>query len=396
MRWATYMILVASSFASACHGPPITEATPDGGSAGSVGGAGTAGSGGAGTGTAGAGTGGRGGNGGTAANACGRCDTPCRDGICELAVVRTSQSTVYSSATSTALNGGRLYFVVGTGVRVLSISTGGGPEMELYAYHDCSNCRLSVAVDDADVFFAGQNTGGMNSILAVPKGGGNVRTVCTTPSAVPSALTLEGNYVYYSRADEGIERCPKAGGATMVAATFASATSPTQVARMSSRPGAIVFGDSATGVVRRLDTNMLTTKTIGITANPEPTTPDGVCDAIDDGTLAYWVLCGWNYTLYAEGGVNTPMERGSALGGGDPNAIFDEYGSVGLDGGYIYFTEAGFLNRVLNPGGTVEPRARLSDAQGYVIKALIVGFDDTYVYLARANMGDGAIYRVVK
>src|SRR5205823_11585815 len=100
---------------------------------------------------------------------------------------------------------------------------------------------------------------------------------------------------------------------------------------------------------------------------------------------------------YAETGiVNTPTELGSALGGGDPNAIFDQYGSAGVDGNYVYFTEAGFLDRVPKTGGTVEARAKLSDGQGYSIKALIVGFDDRYVYLARANTGDGGIYRVIK
>jgi hypothetical protein len=302
-----------------------------------------------------------------------------------------------SSATSVVLNDGRLYFVVGPGVQVLSIATGGGPEMELYPHHDCSGCQLSLAVDGADVFFAGQNVASTNAILAVPKAGGAVRTVCLTPDAVPIALTLEGDFVYYNRADTGIERCPKAGGTTMHAATAGSAAVPSVVIRMTSRPGAVVWGDRESGVVRRLDTNGLTTQVLGVTANPEPTTPVGVCDAVDDGTLAYWILCGWAYTLYAENGVNMPMERGSALGGGDPNAIFDQYGSVGLDGGYIYFTEAGFLDRVPKGGGTVEARARILDGNNqFPVKALIVGFDDRYVYLARANMGDGAIYRVVK
>jgi hypothetical protein len=303
-----------------------------------------------------------------------------------------------SSATSVALNNGRLYFAVGPGVEVSSIAAAGGPEMELYPYHDCSNCLLSVAVDDADVFFAGQNIGGTNAILAVPKAGGDVRTVCTTPDAIPGELTLEGDYVYYLRVDTGIERCLKAGGSTMHAASVGSAQSPNVVIRMSSRPGAVVWGDRDTGVVTRLDTNGLTSKVVGVTLNSGPTTyPVGVCDAIDDGTVAYWVWCAVPYNVYTEGAsVNSPAQLATAFGSGDPNAIFDQYGSIGLDSGYIYFTEAGFLDRVPKGGGTTEARARLRDGQDNPVKALIVGFDDRYVYLARANMGDGAIYRVVK
>jgi hypothetical protein len=362
------------------------------------------GTGGAATGTGGpsAGTGGHGGQGGTAgtgANACLRCDTPCTDGVCDLALIRASTSTsLQSSATSVALNDGRLYFVVGPGIEVSSIAAAGGPETELYPYHDCSNCLLSVAVDDADVFFAGQNVAGTNSILAVPKTGGDVRTVCMTPQALPGELTLEGDYVYYLRVDTGIERCPKAGGTTMHAASVGSAQSPNVVIRMSARPGAVVWGDRDTGVVTRLDTNALTSKVVGVALNSGPTTyPVGVCDAIDDGTLAYWIWCAVPYNVYVEGAsVNAPMQVATALGGGDPNAIFDQYGSISLDGAYVYFTEAGFLDRVPKGGGTVEARARLRDAQGNPIKALIVGLDDRYVYLAKANMGDGAIYRVAK
>jgi hypothetical protein len=390
---------------SACHGAPITEV--DGGSPGSGGGSGTAGAGGAGAGTAGVGgrgTGGRGGSGGaagTGANACLRCDTQCQDGLCDLAVVRTSQSVVNSSATSVALNDGRLYFVVGTlaptGIQVLSVGVEGVGETELYPRHDCSNCQLSVAVDATDVFFAGLN-GTTPAILAVPKVGGNgtARVVCVTPDAVPIALTLEGDNVYYMRADAGIERCPKAGGATMRAVNVGSAQSPNVVIRMSSRPGFLLWGDRDTGVVTRLDTNALTKQVLGVTMNPEQSGPYGVCDVVDDGTAAHWILCAWPYIVYFEGGPNMPMERARGLGGGDPNAIFDQYGSVAMDGGYVYFTEAGYLNRVPKTGGTVEARARMFDASAYAIKALIVGFDDRYVYLARANQGDGAIYRVIK
>jgi hypothetical protein len=328
-----------------------------------------------------------------------RCETPCRNGLCDLAVVHTSQTNVYSSASSTVLNDGRLYFVVGTGVRVLSIAAGGGPETELVPYRDCSGCRLTLAVDGTDVYFASMNAGNQHSILAVPKGGGTApRTVCVTTSAVPSALTLEGNYVYYVRADTGIQRCLKAGGGTtMTAATVGSAQSPNVVVRMSSRPGFLLWGDRDTGVVTRLDTNLLTKEVLGVTMNAAANYPYGVCDVVDDGTRAYWVLCSWAYNLYAEGaGPNMPMERGSALGGGDPNAIFDEYGSVGLDGDYVYFTEAGLLNRVPKAGGPVEARARMVDSSNFTIKAVIVGFDDRYVYLAYANQGNGAIYRVIK
>jgi len=94
--------------------------------------------------------------------------------------------------------------------------------------------------------------------------------------------------------------------------------------------------------------------------------------------------------------VNSPKTLGSAFGSGDPNAIFDQYGSVGVDGNYVYFTEAGFLDRVPKTGGSVEARANLTDGSGNFIKALIVGFDTTYVYLARASTGDGGIYRVAK
>jgi hypothetical protein len=422
VRWAESILVAGLIAVSACHGATITEGDAGSpgqgggsgaGAAGRGGASGTAGTGGGASGTTGtggatAGTAGRGGsssgNGGSAgANACSRCETPCRDGVCDLALVRsTTTSVVNSSATSVALNDGRLYFVVGPGVQVLSVPAGGGPEAELYPHHDCSNCQLSLAVDGADVFFAGQNVAGANEILAVPKSGGDgtARVVCPTPSAFPIALTLEGDYVYYARADTGIERCPKAGGATMHVATAGSPQSPNVVIRTSSRPGAVLWGDRDTGVVTRVDTSMPslpTSKVVGIMLNPEQTYPGGVCDVVDDGTQAYWVLCGWPYNVYVESGVvNSPTMRAVALGGGDPNAAFDQYGSIGLDSGYIYFTEAGFLDRVPKGGGTVEARARLADGQGNVLKALIVGFDDRYVYLARAITGDAAIYRVVK
>src|SRR5262249_21527014 len=203
-----------------CRGPRVRGANPDGGfagrgggpgaagtaggsgSTGTAGGSGAVGTGGAVTGTGG-GRGGQGGTAGTSANACSRCETPCKDGVCDLALIRsTASSSIQSSATSVALNDGRLYFAVGPGVEGSSIAAAGGPEMELYPYHDCPNCLLSVAVDDADVFFAGQNVAGTNSILAVPKtGGGAVRTVCMTPQAIPGELTLEGDFVYYVRVD---------------------------------------------------------------------------------------------------------------------------------------------------------------------------------------------------
>jgi len=373
------------------------------GTGGSGAGGSTVGTGGSTVGTGGstAGRGGSGGTGGTTVNACDRCDTRCKDGVCDLAVVRTSTSLVDSSATAVALNDGRLYFMegssaTGSGIHILSIATGGGPEMELYPYHDCSNCTLSLAVDGTDVIFAGQNIAGINTIQAVPKaGGGSVRNVCTT-QAFPLALALDGDSVYYVRSDTGIERCPKAGGTTSHVFSVGSGASPNIVIRMSSRPGAVVWGDRDTGVVTRIDTNMQTGKVVGISLN-NSVYPGGVCDAVDDGTTAFWVLCGWPYTAYTQGAtVNSPKTLGSAFGSGDPNAIFDQYGSVGVDGNYVYFTEAGFLDRVPKTGGSVEARANLTDGSGNFIKALIVGFDTTYVYLARASTGDGGIYRVAK
>jgi hypothetical protein len=392
-----------------CHGPPIGEAIgEDGGTPGQGGGSGAGGTGGAGAGiggtsagAAGTGTGvggtgagvggtgtGRGGAGGSgAANACARCETPCTDGVCDVAELRRGAGSTQLDAMAVALDGDRLYFAVGSGVEVRSIAKQGGGETTLYPNHDCTGCELVVAVDDADVFFVGQNIAGTNAVLAVPKGGGAVRTVCPTPSASPGQLTLEGPNVYWYRQDTGVERCPRAGGNSSPVASSSGIA-----LRMASRPGGVVWANRDTGVVTRVDTGTLATRVLGVTANTEPTFAPGVCDVVDDGTLAYWVLCAWPHTVYAEGTGNTPAAVGRALSG-TASGSFDQYGSIGVDGSYIYFTEAGLLNRVPKAGGSVEPRAWVTDATGNVFKGRIVGFDDRYVYLQRSG---ASLYRVVK
>jgi hypothetical protein len=224
-------------------------------------------------------------------------------------------------------------------------------------------------------------------VLAVPKGGGDVRTVCTTANHTPGQLALEGSDVYWYGGTNGIERCPKAGGASTAAA---SATG--NILRTASRPGGVVWATSDTGVVTRLDTSTLTPHVLGVTLDAQPTVYPGVCDVVDDGTLAYWVLCSWPHIVYVEGAGNTPAELGRALAGTGPGTS-DDYGSIGVDGNYVYFTEIGLLNRVPKTGGSVEPRAAVVDQNHDAIRARIIGFDDRYVYLHRRG---GWLYRVVK
>jgi hypothetical protein len=386
-----------------CHGAPIHEAGPDGGTAGRGGGSGAAGtgSGGMGTGTGGMGTGsgGAGGAGGSA-GACARrsCDTPCTNGVCDVALLRTGGTSSQFDTMAAAVDGDRLYFAIssgtGSGLEVKSMPKQGGQEQSLFQQINCAPqggaapCELTVVVDDADVFFTGLNPASTTAVLAVPKGGGDVRTVCSTGNKTPGQLALEGSDVYWYRGANGIERCSKAGGGASTPAISATGN----VLRTASRPGGVVWATSDTGVVTRLDTSTLSTSVLGVTLNSQPTVYPGVCDVVDDGTLAYWVLCSWPHIVYVEGTGNNPSELGRALAGTGPGSS-DDYGSIGVDGNYVYFTEIGLLNRVPKTGGPVEPRAAVVEQNNGTIKARIIGFDEKYVYLQRHG---GYLYRVVK
>jgi hypothetical protein len=309
-----------------------------------------------------------------------------------VALLRAGGATSQLDTMAAALDGDRLYFAIGDGIEVRSLPKQGGDEQILYPRHNCSPqpgaapCELTVAVDDADVFFTGLNIASTTAVLAVPKGGGDVRTVCTTANDTPGQLALEGPDVYWYRGDE-LERCPKAGGdaSPVVPATGS-------VLRTASRPGGVVWATSDTGIVTRVDTSTLNTRVLGVTLNSQPTIYPGVCDVVDDGTLAYWVLCSWPHIVYVEGTGNTPSELGRALAGTGSGSD-DDYGSIGVDGDYVYFTEVGLLNRVPKAGGTVEPRAWVVDQNRDTIRARIIGFDERYVYLHRRG---GWLYRVVK
>jgi hypothetical protein len=315
--------------------------------------------------------------------------------VAQLRAGGTSSQVDYMAAT---LNGDRLYFAisyggVGSGVEVKSIPKQGGPEQSLFQQLDCSPqagaapCELTVVVDDADVFFTGLNPASSTAVLAVPKGGGGVRTVCTTGTSTPGQLALEGSNVYWYRGANGIERCPKAGGASIPAAAATGG-----ILRTTSRPGGVVWATNDTGVVTRVDTSTLNTSVLGVTVNTQTTFYPGVCDVVDDGTLAYWVLCSWPHIVYVEGTANNPSELGRALAGTSSGST-DDYGSIGVDGNYVYFTEVGFLNRVSKTGGPVEPRGAVVDQNRGTIKARIIGVDEKYVYLHRRG---GYLYRVVK
>jgi hypothetical protein len=370
-----------------CHGAAIREAGGDGGAAGQGGGSGAAGGGGSGATGAGAG-------GSAGANACSRCETPCTDGVCDVAQLRAGGTSTQIDQMAAALDGDRLYFAIGYGLEVRSMPKQGGQEQILYPHHaDCSPqpgaapCELTVVVDDADVFFTGLNVASTTAVLAVPKGGGDARTVCTTANRTPGQLALEGSDVYWYRGANGIERCPKAGGDSTPVATATGS-----VLRTASRPGGVVWATSDTGIVTRVDTSTLNTRNLGVTMNSQPTSSPGVCDVVDDGTLAYWVLCSWPHIVYVEGTGNMPAELGRALAGTGPGTS-DDYGSIGVDDNYVYFTEIGRLNRVPKTGGSVEARAAVVDQNHDTIKARIIGVDDRYVYLHRRG---GWLYRVVK
>src|SRR5262245_47102181 len=152
----------------------------------------------------GAGTGGRGSGGSGGENACARCETPCTDGVCDLMELHAGSGIARLGTMAAAFDGERLYLADGDGVEVLSIPKQGGQQTVLYPNHPCTTslCMMTVAVDDADVFFAGPNTAGTetDAVMAVPKGGGNVRTVCTTSGSL-NQLALEGPNVYFDGPD---------------------------------------------------------------------------------------------------------------------------------------------------------------------------------------------------
>ena len=145
-------------------------------------------------------------------------------------------------------------------------------------------------------------------------------------------------------------------------------------------------------MVTRVDTGTLTTRVLGVTTNTQPTFMPGVCDVVDDGTLAYWIFCSWPYVVFVEGTGNTPTELARAIAGTGSSTTL-QYGSIGVDGNYVYFTEMGILNRVPKTGGSVEPRAWVVDQNHDEIQARIIGFDERFVYLYRKG---GGLYRVVK
>jgi hypothetical protein len=385
-----------------CHGPPVHEVGDDGGAAGQGGGSGAAGTGSggvsSGTGGIGAGRGGAGGVGGSAgANACARCESPCRDGVCDVVQLRAGGTSVQVDFMAAALDGDRLYFAISvpisSGVEVRSMPKQGGQEQVLFTQQNCSPqpgaapCELTVVVDEADVFFTGVNVASTTAVLAVPKGGGAVRTVCTTANKTPGQLALEGSDVYWYRGANGLERCPKVGGASSPAAAATGS-----ILRTASRPGGVVWATSDTGIVTRLDTGTLYPRVLGVTLNSERNAYPGVCGVVDDGTLAYWVLCSWPHIVYVEGTGNTPAELGRALSGTSPGTS-DDFGSIGVDDNYVYFTEIGLLNRVPKTGGSVEPRAWVVDRNHDTTKAWILGIDERYVYLHERG---GWLYRVVK
>ena len=243
-----------------------------------------------------------------------------------------------------------------------------------------------MAVDDADVFFTGLNPASTTAVLAVPKGGGDVEPSARRPTPRRASSRSKAR-TFTGTGDNGFERCPKAGGGSNPVASASGS-----VLRTASRPGGVVWATSDTGIVTRVDTRTLTTRVLGVTLDSQPTASPGVCDVVDDGTLAYWVLCSWPHIVYVEGTGNTPAELGRALAGTGPGTT-DDYGSIGVDGDYVYFTEIGRLNRVLKSGGSVEPRASVVDQNHAAIRARIIGFDDRYVYLHRRG---GWLYRVVK
>jgi hypothetical protein len=411
------LLLVLVVVVSACQGPPV-GANLDGGpqgQGGGSGGVGTGGGGGRGGSTGGSASGAGGspsgaggsasgaggsasGAGGSAAgaggaNACSRCETPCTDGLCDLQVVHPNGGGSLA-ATSVALDATSLYFAVGPGVEVRSIPKQGGAETILYPQNqDCSNCVLSVAVDDTSVYFGSMNAAQALVIMSVPKTGGPAKSIVSTVG-YPGELAVDATNVYWYRQEAGVERAPKAGGGSpMTAATAMGIVLGTSLWGTS-----LAWGDRDTGVVTRLDTGTLETRNLGVTTTTDVNNvyPIGVCDVTNDGTSAYWILCGWPYTVYTEGTGNSPHMIGQALASGaNGQAIFDEYGSIGIDGDYVYFTESGLLDRVPKAGGDVEARASVTDASGYAFQARIVGFDQKYVYLANNQTGSG-LYRVVK
>jgi hypothetical protein len=365
------------------------SASGAGGSASGTGGS-ASGTGGSASGTGGSasGTGGAGG-----ANACSRCETPCTDGLCDLQVLHPASGGSLAP-TSVAMDANNIYFAVGPGVEVRSIPKQGGQETILYPQNqDCSNCVLTVAVDDTNVYFGSMNAAQALVIMSVPKTGGAAHTVVPTVGYA-GELVVDGTNVYWFRQDAGVQRAPKAGGGSVTTA----ATAMGIVLRMSLWGTTIAWGDRDSGVVTRMDTGTLDPRNLGVTTTTDPNDvyPYGVCDITNDGTSAYWILCGWPYTVYTEGTGNSPHMLGQALASGaNGTAIFDEYGSIGIDGDYVYFTESGLLDRVPKAGGDVEARASIQDSSGYSFQARIIGFDEKYVYLANNQTGSG-LYRVVK
>jgi hypothetical protein len=409
--------LAALALAPAC-GFALPAAQPDGGAAGGAadagagggshsggtsGAGGTSGVGGASGAGGTSGVGGASGAGGTsgvggARNSCSRCDTPCTNGLCELQVLRSGEINDELAPGGVALDGDRLYYVL-PALAVRSISNQGGAETTLYSANDCSGCsHLTIAVDDSEVFFPhfSQQAGGAELIQAVAKdgtGAGAARMVAAFPGA-PQQLTLVGDNIYTFDSSTGVYVTPKAGGKPTSVVGGSG-----YVKRMVARAGALIWGSHDTGIVTRLDLSGGLTHVLSDSSMLSP-----VCDVATDAATAYWVDCSWPYQVHQEGSPLTPALVASATAVAKPPVadINDQFGSVAVDGTYVYFLEYGQMNRVAisgSLGGSVEPRAwvRTPDPDLRPFIGHIIGFDDTYAYLqAVSGYAAGGIFRVVK
>jgi hypothetical protein len=290
------------------------------------------------------------------------------------------------------LDGNHIYFAVRESanydIEIRSITTDGLNDTQLVPPATCiNNCYpATIAVDASEVFFFRQaNAPTLYAVQKTP--GYSVRTVgAFAPMTWPEYVSLVGSNVYFWQDDKGVSFCPKAGcSSPSVIGGGGSPASPAIIMRMTSSATALYWANRDTYVIKKLDVSGASPvlSTVG-TPSVEP------CDVATDGTLGYWVDCASPYQVYEQGGGVLGKEIAyNAIG-----ATTDEYGSVALDASYVYFLEAGQLDRVPIGGGKVEGRAVVTDGYGGALRARIIGLDASYAYL---QVQAGArIFRVAK
>lgn len=268
-----------------------------------------------------------------------------------------------------------------TGAQTILAGAGGTP-------------RLDGALADGgdELFFSAVGADGMNAIFAVPRGGGQVRTVVATGATIPQydrvwSIALDASNVYWLAG--GVWSAPRAGGGTPArvggaVAVSASIGDPSLVvgadALYYTRPGA--------GEIDRqpLDGSPASVVATGRTPGP----------LVVAGDTIYWIEVG---TPGADCSPTDGALRSWSPSGGAKTWASGLAGArdLTLAGGGVVWTEAGAVCNIQPPIGTVQsvsaPAAAPSKiADGQLLPQAIVS-DGTNLYwvIVSAYDNNGAI-----